>query len=80
MSKEWYKNNPIYPCVFIKKIANGFAIVAVYVDDINLIGSPEELEKTASYLNKEFEMKDLGKTRFCLGLQLERSTSGILVH
>ena len=77
--KEGYKNNLICLCVFIKKFANGFTIVAVYVDDINLIGSPEELEKTANYLKKEFEMKYLG-TKFCLGLQLERSTSGILVH
>ena len=28
----------------------------------------------------EFEMKDLGKTKFCLGLQLEHSPDGILVH
>jgi hypothetical protein len=28
----------------------------------------------------EFEMKDLGKTKFCLGLQLEHLTMGILVH
>ena len=38
LSKEGYENNPICPCVFIKKFANGFAIVAIYVDDINLIG------------------------------------------
>ena len=28
----------------------------------------------------EFEMKDLGKTKFCLGLQLEYSPAGILMH
>jgi hypothetical protein len=28
----------------------------------------------------EFEMKDLGKTKFCLGLQLEHLPMGILVH
>ena len=80
LSKEGYENNPICPCVFIKKSQKRFSIVAVYVDDINLIGTQEELEKTADYLKKEFEMKDLGKTKFCLGLQIERSTCGILVH
>ena len=35
---------------------------------INLIGTPEELAKTAEYLKKEFEVKDLGKTKLCLGL------------
>ena len=38
--KEGYVNNSICPCVFIKKTENGFAIIAVYVDDLNLIGTP----------------------------------------
>ena len=78
--KERYKNDPIFPCVFIKKSETGFAIVAVYVDDINLIGTPKELAKTAEYLKKEFEVKDLGKTKLCHGLQLEHKANGIIVH
>ena len=66
--------------MFIKKSETGFAIIAVYVDDINLIGTLEELSKTAEYLKKEFEVKDLGKTKLCLGLQLEHKTNGIIVH
>ena len=66
--KEGYVNNSICPCVFIKKREIGFAIIAVYVDDLNLIETPEELIKTTNYLKKEFEMKDHGKTRYCLGL------------
>ena len=64
-------NNPICPCVFIKKSEIGFAIIAVYVDDLNLVGTPEELTKIAKYLKKKFEMKDLGKTKFCIGLHIE---------
>ena len=78
--KEGYINNVICPCVFIKKSNSGFAIVAVYVDDMNLVGTPEELNKTAEYLKSEFEMKDLGKTKYCLGLQIEHCANGILVH
>ena len=78
--KEEYVNNPICPCVFIKKSEIGFAIIAVYVDDLNLVGTPEELTKTAEYLKKEFEMKDLGKTKFCIGLQIEHFPNGVLVH
>ena len=77
---EGYVNNPICPCVFIKKSETGFAIIAVYVDDLNLVGTPEELTKTAEYLKKEFEMKDLGKTKFCIGLQIEHFPNGVLVH
>ena len=78
--KEGYVNNPICPCVFIKKSETGFAIIDVYVDDLNLVGTLEELTKTAKYLKKEFEMKDLGKTKFCIGLQIEHFPNGVLVH
>ena len=69
--KEGYVNNPICPCIFIKKSETGFAIIAVYVDDLNLIRTPKELTRTTNYLKKEFEMKDLGKTKFCLSLQIK---------
>ena len=73
-------NNPICPCVFIKKSETRFAIIVVYVDDLNLVGALEELTKTAEYLKKEFEMKDLGKTKFCIGLQIKHFPNGVLVH
>ena len=73
-------NNPICPCVFIKKSETRFAIIAIYVDDLNLVETPEELTKTAEYLKKEFEMKDLGKTKFCISLQIEHFPNGVLVH
>nr|KYP58720.1 Retrovirus-related Pol polyprotein from transposon TNT 1-94 [Cajanus cajan] len=78
--QEGYKNDPICPCIFIKRSENGFAIIVVYVDDINIIGTPEELSKAIDCLKKEFEMKDLGRTKFCLGLQVEYLENGILVH
>ena len=78
--KEGYANNPICPCIFIKKSKIGFAIIAVYVDDLNLIGTAKELTRTTNYLKREFEMKDLGKTKFCLWLQIEHFPTGILVN
>ena len=65
-----FKNNQISPCVFIKRSFSGFVIIAVYVDDLNMIGTSAELEITAKRLMKEFEMKDLGKTKFFLGYKL----------
>ncbi|KAL6567812.1 hypothetical protein OROGR_001480 [Orobanche gracilis] len=75
-----YKNYEMCPCVFIKKTSSGFAIIAVYVDDMNIIGTLDEIRETTSYLKTEFEMKDLGKTRFCLGIQIEHRACGILIH
>ena len=54
--------------------------MAVYVDDLNLVATPEKLTKTRNYLKNEFEMKDLGKTKFCLGLQIEHFLNEILIH
>lgn len=54
--KKIYVNNPINPCVFIKKSKIIFAIVAIYIDDLNFIGTLKELSKAASYLKNKFEM------------------------
>jgi hypothetical protein len=78
--KEGFKNDPICPCVFIKRLDFGFAILAIYVDYLNVVGTPEEFTKTANYLKNEFEIKDLGKTKFCLGLQIEHTSKRILIH
>ena len=47
---EGYANNPICPCIFIKKSETGFSIIVVYVDDLNLIGTTKELTRTTKYL------------------------------
>ena len=78
--KEKYVNNLICSCVLIKKSKIGLTIIAVYMDDLNLIGNFEELTKIFNYLKKEFEMKDLRKTKYCLNLQIEHCSNGILVH
>ena len=60
----------LYPHLSFKKSEIGFAIIAVYVNDMNLIGTLEELSKTTEYLKKKFEVKNLDKTKLCLGLEL----------
>ena len=39
LRKEGYKNDMICPCVFIKRSEMGFAIIVVYVDDLNIVGT-----------------------------------------
>ena len=62
--KEGYINDSICPCVLIKIPEFGFSIIIVYVEDMNLIGTLEELYKRAKYLKNEFKVKKLGKTNF----------------
>jgi len=75
-----YTNNDDCPCVFIKKSSTGFCIISVYVDDLNIIGNGPDINEARHHLKTEFEMKDLGQTKFCLGLQLEHFHSGIFIY
>jgi hypothetical protein len=52
----------------------------VYVDDLNIIGNTQDVDEARNHIKTEFEMKDLGQTKFFLGLQIEHLHSGILVH
>jgi hypothetical protein len=63
-----YSNNDDYPCVFIRKSSSGFCIISVYLDNLNIIGTELDINEARDYLKTEFEMKDLSKTKFCLGL------------
>ena len=80
LPKEGHGNNLIYPCIFIKKSETEFVIIAVYVDNLNLVLPFKELTRIKNHLKKEFKMKDLGKTKFCFGLQIEYFPNVVLVH
>jgi hypothetical protein len=66
--------------VFIRKYTTRFCIISVYVDDLNIIGHTKNIDEARDHLKMEFEMKDLSRTKFCLGLQLEHLQMAILVH
>jgi hypothetical protein len=68
--REGYNNDLICPCVFIKKLEYDFVIIVVYVDDLNIIETHEEIPKIVNYLMKEFEMKDLGNFFFISACRL----------
>jgi hypothetical protein len=52
----------------------------VYIDDLNIISNQQDIDEACKHLKTEFELKDLGKTKFCLGLQLEHLSTRIFVH
>ena len=78
--KEGYKNDLTCPCIYMKRSKNEFSKIVVYVDGINIVGTPNELTNAIDYLRKEFEMKDLGRTKFCLRLQIEYLNKCVFVH
>jgi hypothetical protein len=78
--KKGYSNSDDCPSVFIRRSSTGFCIISVYVNDLNIIGHTKDIDEARNHLKTEFEMKDLGRTKFCLGMQLENIQTGILVH
>ena len=46
----------------------------------HILNLEELTTTTTNCLKNEFEMKDLGKTKFCLDLKIERLSNGIFVH
>ena len=80
LEKQGFVYDMSNPCIYVLRDETGFVIIAIYVDDLNLIGTSEAVSKAKKMLSKEFEMKDLGKLSHCLGLQVEHLPSGIFVH
>ncbi|KAK2980345.1 hypothetical protein RJ640_009887 [Escallonia rubra] len=61
-------------------LRNPRTILIDYVDDIILTGDDyEEMNRLKTILAKEFEIKDLGKLKYFLGMEVARSNKGILI-
>jgi hypothetical protein len=54
--------------VFIRRSSSRFYIISVFVDDFNIIDHTKNIDEA----KMEFEMKDFGRTKICLGLELEK--------
>ena len=66
--------------VFYRHQGSHIAILAVYVDDIVITGDDvEEIKKLKERLGRAFEVKDLGPLRYFLGIEIARSSKGIIL-
>ncbi|KAK2965726.1 hypothetical protein RJ640_025452 [Escallonia rubra] len=64
----------------LEKSKGGVTALIVYVDDIIVTrNDSDEKEALRKYLAKEFEIKDLGKLKYFLGIEVARSKEGIFV-
>lgn len=64
------------PCLYIRKSSNEILIIALYVDDLLLIGnSTFMIDKLKGEFKKRFEMKDLGAVAVMLGIEIKRDRS-----
>ena len=55
-------------------------ILIVYVDDIIITGSDlKDIEDLKSSLHNHFKLKDLGKLKYFLGIEVAQSNTGIVI-
>ena len=65
--------------LFLKKQHGKITTLIVYVDDMVGTGNdPEERKALQNYLSREFEMKYLSPLKYFLGVEVSRSSEGIL--
>ncbi|KAK4286227.1 hypothetical protein QN277_002813 [Acacia crassicarpa] len=65
-------------CVYIRNTENGFAIVCLYVDDMLITGSNNQMIKaTKRLLTSKFDMKDMGLADVILGIKIHRTSGGL---
>ena len=76
--KEGFKKSDYDHTLFFKKTENNLLVVSLYVDNLIFTGSDEILcAEFKSSMQKEFEMTDLGKMKFFLGIEVHQSEAGI---
>ncbi|KAL0333067.1 UNVERIFIED_CONTAM: putative mitochondrial protein [Sesamum calycinum] len=65
-------------CLFTKLTSASFVALLVYVDDILIAGPSEShISEVKSYLDSLFTIKDLGTTKYFLGLEIARAPEGL---
>jgi hypothetical protein len=91
-SRQWYikfdevirsfifTENKVGNCIYVKFKGKDFTILVLYVDDILLASSDNNmLYETKSFCSSNFDMKDLGDASYVLGIEIHRDqTKGIL--
>lgn len=78
--KESFESSISEQTLFIKREGGKILIVSIYVDDLLFTGNDEGLlSKFKSSMKKEFDMTDLGKMRYFLGIEVVQKDDGIFI-
>jgi hypothetical protein len=66
--------------LFIRKQGKSFTALLIYVDDILITGNdPVSITDIKKFLHNKFHLKDLGKLKYFLGIEISTSRTGIFI-
>lgn len=69
------------PCLYIRKTTSDIIIIALYVDDLLILGNSKAyILKIKEELKRRFEMKDMGAAKLMLGIEITRDRSNRKIH
>ncbi|XP_057981296.1 uncharacterized mitochondrial protein AtMg00810-like [Malania oleifera] len=67
--------------LFTKVTEDSFTIILVYVDDVIVArNNMDEIDQLKRSLDDQFKIKDLGKLKYFLGIEVARTARGIHLH
>ena len=76
-----FVKSPTEFTLYVKKVDNDILVVSLYVDDLFVTGSHDEfIDKFKERVKDAFEMTDLGKMTFFLGMQVQQKHNEIFVY
>ena len=80
MMTNGFKINECDKCVYVKNTEHGFVIICLYVDDILIMGSNNEVIKTTKEMfNIKFDMKDLVVADVILRIKISKTLDGLIL-
>ena len=62
------------PCVYVDSSPNERTYLLLYVDDILIASNPKRVKEIRERLGKDFEVKEIGKVNYCLGIEVHQSS------
>ena len=75
-----FRINECDKCMYVKNTTSGYVIVCLYVDNMLIMGSNNDIIKaTKRMLNSKFNMKDLGVADVILGIKITRTSDGLVL-
>ena len=75
-----YTTSPCNSTLFLCRTDKGTILLLLYMDDMIIVGDDlSGIQELEDFLNRQFEMKDLGHHSYFLGLEITYSTDGLYV-
>ncbi|KAD5317329.1 hypothetical protein E3N88_17275 [Mikania micrantha] len=80
MLNNGFKINECDKYVYVNNTKRGYVILCLYVDDMLIIGSGDQMIKsTKDMLKARFDMKDMGLADVILGVKINRTQNGLVL-